>query len=214
MLLVSTLMPLFAGCLSTEVSLTLAETGGTLEIRYIIPAELWTTGVFDEDSPERMLPVSERDARETANLYADVELLQYRLRSVDEMIHIETRYRSASDASLSALWGSVGTGWLSIDRAAGELLMPVGGGVGPTEPVQAELLSDLFSGQTARFSVDLSALTTDRGEVQTTLLSGGQSQAGADPGSGPGTAALELPMEQLVTSADPLILRAAWRGED
>lgn len=214
LLLVAAVLPLLAGCLSTEVELSLAEAGGSLSIIYVIPAELWNMGTFDEASPERAFPVSERDARETAALYPDVQLSRYQLRSVNESIQVEMEYRAESDDSLSRLWGSLGTGWLVIDREAAQLTLPVGGGVGETDQEQADLLRDLFAGHSATFQFDLSAVVSGSDSAELLVLEGGSSSGSGEPASVQsgrnGTGSVRLPMERIVTTREPLAIRARW----
>jgi hypothetical protein len=118
-----------------------------LAITYRMPRSLWDLGVFDEASPERAIPVSERDARETAGLYADVELESYDLHLRDELVTVEVVYSAGSAQSLSALWGRNGASGLELDHAAGSVEIPIARATGPVDQEQRELITEAFRGQ-------------------------------------------------------------------
>jgi len=144
-------------CLSTEVSIDLSRDDAlSLDIVYRMPRSLWEYGVFDEESSERAIPVSRRDAEETAVLYPDVTLRSYEVREQGDEISVSVSYGVGSVESLEALWGGVSSGSrmdLSLDD--GTLRLPVGSGPPPEgyDREQTQLISRLFENQV--FSVSI-----------------------------------------------------------
>ena len=137
-----------SSCLSTEVDLDLRDpTVSRLAITYRMPRSLWDLGVFDEASPERAIPVSERDARETAGLYADVELESYELQQGEELVTVTVAYSAGSAQSLAALWGRNGATGLDLDYGAGYIEIPVAQATGPVDEEQRNLITEAFRGQ-------------------------------------------------------------------
>ncbi|MFW5642634.1 MAG: hypothetical protein ACOCYQ_01280 [Alkalispirochaeta sp.] len=138
-------------CLSTEVSIDLSR-GDTfsLDIVYRMPRSLWEYGVFDEENSERAVPVSRRDAEETAVLYSDVTVTSYEIDEHGDEISVTVSYRIGSVESLEALWGGVSSGSrMSLSLEAGTLRLPVGEGPPPEgyDQEQAQLISRLFENE-------------------------------------------------------------------
>ena len=191
-----------SSCLSTEASIDFSGDRTQLSLVYTIPRSVWDLGVFDEGSPERAIPVSERDARETAGLYDDVDLVRYTLRRGDDAVTIETIYRVESDDSLAALWGTIGSGHLVIDRERGAITVPIGAGIGSVDGDQRQLIADTFRDQT--FSLELRAPAAIQGEPP-------QRPSGTviDNGS-TSIFQWEVPMADLMLAEEPSEVRARW----
>jgi hypothetical protein len=169
---------------------------------YTIPRAIWDLGVFDHSSPERAIPVSERDARETAGLYDDVILEDYRIDEGDAEVVITAAYRVGSPESLAALWGWSDGGSLRLDHAAGTLTVPLAGGVDPVDSHQRELIAETFRGR--HFSLALTA----PGTVQLEPL-GGINGAVTRPRDD-ATVRWEAPMGDILLSREDLALQARW----
>lgn len=190
-------------CLSTDVSLDVRDPDSTrMEIVYTIPQAVWDLGVFDHASPERAIPVSERDARETAGLYADVTLERYTLDTRDDQVVVSVTYVVDSPESLSALWGWSDTGSLVLDHAAGTVSVPLSAAVETVDPQQRELIAETFRDR--HFSL--------------TVIAPGPVTFEAPPGvdgtlSRPRndeTARWEGPMGEILLNDHDVTLRARW----
>lgn len=149
-----------SSCLSLDVTLSLREDSSDLTFVYTIARSVWDLGVFDEGSPERAIPVSERDARETAGLHDGVSLEEYRISESPETVEVRVVYRTDSEEALAALWGAVGGSRLSLDRDAGTLTVPITAGTGPLDNDQRELIAGGFEGYHVSLSVVPPARTT------------------------------------------------------
>ena len=133
----------FTACLSTEVTLDLRERSALVgEFVYTIPRQVWDLGVFDSASPERAVPVSERDARETAGLYQDVDLASYSVHEGDDEVVVRARYQAGSLQSLRGLLGGDGT--LRLDEANRTMRISLSEGLQTIESAQEALVRDLF----------------------------------------------------------------------
>jgi hypothetical protein len=190
-------------CLSTDVSLDLRDPDTTrMEIVYTIPQAIWELGVFDHASPERAIPVSERDARETAGLYDDVSLEGYRLDEEDDHVVITVTYLIGSPESLAAIWGSSERGSLLLDGEAGTLSVPLAGGVEAVDAQQRELIIEAFRDR--HFSLTVTA----PGAVE--IQSPGDVDAAVSRPRGATTVRWEASMGDLLLSRDDLTLIARW----
>ncbi|MFA7568033.1 MAG: hypothetical protein WCY01_13485, partial [Alkalispirochaeta sp.] len=97
-----------SSCLTTEVELDLRRQNDLrLTLVYHMPLTLWQFGVFDDESSERAVPVSRRDAEETAVLHDDVTLERYSLEERNEEAVITVVYHSKTPAGIAAVWGDV-----------------------------------------------------------------------------------------------------------
>ncbi len=143
---------LSTACLSTNVSLDVRNPERIeLAIDYEMPRSIWELGVFDQDSPERPIPVSLRDARETAGLYDDVELTDHSIDTGDERVSVTTRYRVGSVESLASIWGGIEGRALEFDPDTGELSIPLARGLAEADEEQRTLIADAFRGE--QFSI-------------------------------------------------------------
>ncbi|MFW5693888.1 MAG: hypothetical protein ACOCYB_01875 [Alkalispirochaeta sp.] len=139
---------MLSSCLSTEVSIDVSdEQDIRLDLVYTIPRAVWELGVFDSTSPERAIPISERDARETAALYPDVTLVDHTLRQDGEIVAVSIEYSVGSAESLADLWGWAGESRLEFDPDSGVLRIPVHGAQGPVDREQRELIDEVFRDQ-------------------------------------------------------------------
>ena len=155
-LLLSLVVVALTSCLSTEVELDLRNREELiLDLTYRMPLSLWEFGVFDEESPERAIPVSRRDAEETAVLYEDVTLVSYTLREDGDRAVVHVVYRAESVSGLQGLWGRVAGSPLDLSFETGRLQLPLssGGPEGGIDPQQRELINEVFDGE--RFSVTI-----------------------------------------------------------
>lgn len=155
-LLLSAVVLALTSCLSTEVELDLRNQDELiLDLTYRMPIGLWEFGVFDDDSPERAIPVSRRDAEETAILSEDVTLVSYTLREEAERAVVHVVYRAESVRGLQDLWGQVAGTPLDVAFESGQLVLPISSD-GPDEgvdPHQRDLIADVFAGEV--FSVTI-----------------------------------------------------------
>jgi hypothetical protein len=141
-------------CLTTRVDLDLrSDDRLILSLTYEMPISLWQFGVFDEESPERSIPVSRRDAEETATLYEDVTLETYELVEKDDVAVIHVVYHAGTVESLQGLWGRVAGAELELSFETGTLTLPLNEGVpeGGVDPQQRDLITEVFEGE--EFSV-------------------------------------------------------------
>lgn len=137
-------------CLSTKVELDLRTSDRlVLSLTYEMPISLWQFGVFDDESPERSIPVSRRDAEETATLYEDVTLETYNLTEKDDVAVIHVVYHAETIESLQGLWGRVAGTPLDLSFEPGALSLPLNEGVPPggVDPQQRDLINQVFQGE-------------------------------------------------------------------
>jgi hypothetical protein len=155
-----------SSCLSTEVSIDLSRADAlSLDIVYRMPRSLWEFGVFDEESSERAVPVSRRDAEETAVLYPDVTLRSYEVREQGDEISVSVSYDVGSVDSLEALWGGVSAGSrMDLSFEERRIRLPVGEGPPPEgyDQEQVQLISRLFENQVFSVSIRTPARITSR----------------------------------------------------
>jgi hypothetical protein len=190
-------------CLSTDVSLDLRNRDTTrMEIVYTIPQAIWELGVFDHASPERAIPVSERDVRETAGLYDDVTLDRYHLDQRDDHVIVTVVYLVGSPESLAALWGWSDSPSLVLDHEGGMIAVPLTGGVETVDSQQRELIVETFRGR--HFS--LSVIAPGAVELEPPRGVSGTVHRPRDTG----TARWEIPMGDLLLADDQIVLQARW----
>ncbi|MEX2443076.1 MAG: hypothetical protein WD492_05700 [Alkalispirochaeta sp.] len=192
-----------SSCLSTDVTIDLRHEGDIqLQLTYTIPRAVWELGVFDSASPERAIPVSERDAQEAADLYEDVTLTGHTVREDSDAITVEMEYSVGSAESLAGLWGWAGDNRLELDLEAGSVRIPVNGNVADVDREQRELILEVFRDQ--QFAVTL--------VVPGTLRTSGPDipDASWQRGSGDGTATWTVPMGPLVLHEDHSVIEGQW----
>lgn len=150
LLLILSLLLFVSSCLSTKAEIDIRSADDfVLDMTYEMPIGLWELGVFDENSSERAVPVSRRDAEETAALYDDVTLDTYQLTDTGEIAEIHVVYRSRSVESLRGLWGTVSGEQLTLDYSAGTVTIPLNKGTPETgiDREQRELITEVFAGE-------------------------------------------------------------------
>lgn len=186
------LVLLLSGCLSIDVTVDVTRQESVdVTFRYIINRETWDLGTFDDDASERAIPVSRRDAEESALLHDGLELLDWRLDETEAVATITTVYRAHSSEALAALWGGAGGGRAEWDPSRRRLVLPVVSGAEAAvtdDPAAAGLLDLVFAGQTVRIALD--------------------APGALSVGSAP--AEVEHQLGALLTRRDPLVLTWAW----
>ncbi len=197
---------ILTSCLTTEVDIDLRKSDDLrLSLVYRMPASLWQFGVFDEGSQERAIPVSRRDAEETAILHPDVTLETYTLDDSDDEAVITVVYHAQSVAGLQALWGNVAGTPLQMSFEGRRILLPLTGGLGdtPADSQQRELITQVFLDRYFRVTLHLpddiqSATYPDirNGEILSA--------------SGDKTVSWEAPMAELLTAATGQAVSAVW----
>lgn len=196
-----------SSCLSVEAEFDMRRSGYVdLTMRYRMNEALWDLGVFDENSPERAVPVSRRDAEETALRYEDVTLQDYRVHREGETVTVTVRYRAGSAGSLQGLWGVAGGGPLSLDERGRGISIPLAADPAELAPEQRELLGHIFSNQHVRITV-LAPAAVVRGGLEGATGPIGEEREGQ-------RYTLTLPMADLVTAARPVTLQVEWDQEE
>lgn len=203
-LLILVLLSFFlVSCLTVEAEFDLRETDSYgLTMRYRMSRSLWELGVFDEESQERAVPVSRRDAEETALRYADVTLDRYDLDRSGEEIVISIRYTARSVESLQGLWGDAGGAPIEVSPGSGRIVIPLAPGVADMDQHQRDLLRSIFSDRNAVISV-----LTPRSITDFRLT--GPASAGEEQRE-PTRLDLTFPMGDLVTGTEKTILQVDW----
>lgn len=202
-LFVGALVLALSSCLSTEVTIDLRDDEDLrLQLVYSMPRAVWELGVFDSTSPERAIPISQRDAREAADLYRDVNLVGHTVREDGETVTVEMEYSVGSAESLAGLWGWAGDGQLELDQEAGSIRVPIAGNVSDVDSEQRELILEVFREQQFRLTLNApGALQTTGPEVQ-----GASWQSASEDRSATWTA----PMGPLMLSNEDSALEAHW----
>ncbi len=202
------LFPLFISCLSVEVDLDLRqENRQELTMRYTMARQLWELGVFDQDSPERAVPVSRRDVEETALRHPGVTVQDFSISEGETRVTVTVRYRADSFAGLQGVWGEAGRDPLTMRRNAASgvstLSLPFApGGVAP-DGEQLALMEEVFSGHRTKITVRLP------GSVAAASVSGAP-PGEALPQVDRSTVVMEASMALVATSATPLVLEVTW----
>ncbi|HKK48747.1 MAG TPA: hypothetical protein VJ932_06590 [Alkalispirochaeta sp.] len=202
-ILVAALAVFLSSCLSTDVSIDFRDDGEIgLHTVYTMPKAVWELGVFDSTSPERAIPISARDARETANLYADVTLVDHTVREAGDQVTVEIMYSIGSAESLADLWGWAGEHRLEFEPETGFLRIPVNGERVPVDEDQRELIREVFRNQ--QFTLTLSA----PGELNTTGPE--LPDASLTEESDTNTATWSAPLGSLLLHEDSAFIEARW----
>ena len=190
-------------CLGVEAEFDLRETDRLgLTMRYRMTRSLWELGVFDEESQERSVPVSRRDAEETALRYTDVSLDRYDLEQTGEEVVITVRYVAGSVESLQGLWGNAGGSPIELSPDSGGIVIPLTPGVVEMDRQQRDLLRSIFADRDAVISV-----LTPRNIADARVIgpvSTGEEQHGAARFD------LTIPMGDLVTRSEATVLEVEW----
>lgn len=151
-------------CLSMEVEVDLQSSHHMdLALTYRLHSALWDLGVFDQESPERAVPVSRRDVEETALRHPGVTVEHYNVTRQDNTVVVEVRYRAADARGLAGIWGAAGGEPLTLSRnPAGNshLILPLTPEGAVPDDAQRQLLENVFRDQTMRVTVQLPAAAT------------------------------------------------------
>ena len=175
-----------------------------MSLTYEMPISLWRFGVFDEESPERSIPVSRRDAEETATLYEDVTLETYDLTERGDVAVIHVVYEAGTIESLQGLWGRAAGSRLELSYEMRTLTLPLNEGA-PTEgidPRQRDLIAEVLGGE--EFSV---AVHTP-GAVRSIAFPEIPDYAVEDIGSG--GFRWSAPMAALLLAEGPNVIELRW----
>lgn len=194
---------LLGSCLAVEAEFDLSDENALeLTMRYRMNSALWDLGVFDEDSPERAVPVARRDAQETALRYSDVTLEEYRLERTGEEVVIITRFRAGSMESLQRLWGDAAGAPIAIRTDPHGVTVPLVSASPPMDTEQRALFQEVFADRRARVTVHAP------GEISDATVAG---LALDDPGKYEGRRyELTVPMYDLLAGEDAVVLRLTW----
>ena len=194
---------LLSSCLSVEAEFDLSRTERMdLTLRYRMSRTLWELGVFDDTSPERAIPVSRRDAEETALRYPDVTLQMHRIEQEEEIVTVTVQYRAGSADSLQHLWGASGGGLLILREDSRGVSIPLAPQAPGVDQDQRDLLEHLLANQYARVTV--LAPRDIRGSATMGL---GQSREEETQGN---RYSLSVPLVDLVTSPQPAEITLEW----
>jgi hypothetical protein len=190
-----------ASCLSLETEFDLRDGEAMLlTMRYRMDKTLWELGVFDEDSPERSVPVARRDVEETALRYEDVSVDQYRREIDGETVLITVRYRVGSAESMQALWGYSTGEALSFDPLSGQLVIPLATGQEGITSDQEGFLREVLTDRTMRvvviapFAVSTADLTGFSAGAVTPRVEGNRVE-------------LEVPLAEILSRTERVSLR-------
>jgi len=157
------ILPVLAGfllssCLSVETEVDLRRSDRPeLTMRYRMARSLWELGVFDSDSPERAVPVTRRDAEETALRHPGVQVAAHAVRVQGDVVVVEVTYRADSFAGIQGIWGEGSSGGMVLteeaDGTRSRLVIPVSvGGVDP-DNAQGQLIRGMFEDESTRITV-------------------------------------------------------------
>lgn len=194
---------LVSSCLSLEAEFDLRRPGQTdLTIHYHLHESLWELGVFDENSPERAVPVSRRDAEETALRYRDVTLQDHRVLREGERVTVTVRYRAGSTESLQGLWGEAGGGPLTVRGDGRGITIPLAAQSSPVEANQRELFDTILRNEFARITV-LAPETVRSGSAGGAGVPGEEERAG-------NRYTFTVPMADLLAAPQPFSLEVEW----
>ncbi|MFW5827010.1 MAG: hypothetical protein ACOCU4_02900 [Alkalispirochaeta sp.] len=192
-----------SSCLTTEVSIDFRDSEEIgLQLVYTIPPEVWELGVFDATSPERAIPISARDAREAANLYDDVTLVEHHVREETDAVTVRIEYAIGSPESLADLWGWGGENRLQFDPESGRLQIPVNGDAVAVDSEQRELIREVFRDQQFRLTLRAPAEITTAGPEL--------SDSSWEQGRAGDTAIWSAPMGQLLLHDRNAVVEARW----
>ncbi len=194
----------FSSCLSMDVEVDVRNRNDMrLNMEYRIPLEIWELGVFDGDSAERAIPVSRRDAEETATLHPDVRLVTYNLEEREALVIVTVAYSATSVDGLRSLWGTVSDRPLELSFSDRSLSIPLSPGFEgvQVDRDQRDLVELLFSEQTFRVAARLPADATDR---RVPGIPGGRLQ------SDDGLVEWIVPMGGLVLTDVPAAIEVTW----
>lgn len=145
---------LLGSCLSLEVTIDISDpTEYLLTYRYHVSSEVWRLGVFDEDSPERAIPISRRDAEETALLHPGVRLVRHEVSESTDRTVVEIEYAIESPDALAAVWAGDSPGAPRLEVTDGTIRLPLA--LGGTEPdeLQRDLIARAFAGESLSVTV-------------------------------------------------------------
>lgn len=149
---------MLSSCLSVETEVNLRRSDRPeLTMRYRMARSLWELGVFDSDSPERAVPVTRRDAEETALRHPGVHVTAHEVRVQGDIVVVEVTYRADSFAGIQGVWGEGSSGGMVLtedaDDGRSRLVIPVSvGGVGPDHE-QGLLIRGMFEDEVTRITV-------------------------------------------------------------
>jgi hypothetical protein len=209
-LLLSAVVFALTSCLSTEVELDLRNGNALiLDLTYRMPIGLWEFGVFDDETPERAIPVSRRDAEETAVLYEDVTLVSYTLREEADRAVVHVVYRVESVSGLQGLWGRVAGSPLDLSFESGRLRLPLSSG-GPDDgidPQQRDLIEEVFDGEVFSVAIRTPEPIT---AMELPRIDGAEDTRGDDDRR----IVWQAPMGALLSTETPAQIRIEWETTD
>jgi hypothetical protein len=195
-----------SSCLTTEVELDLRRQNDLrLTLVYHMPLTLWQFGVFDDESSERAVPVSRRDAEETAVLHDDVTLERYSLEERNEEAVITVVYHSKTPAGIAAVWGDVAGQFPDLSFETETLVLPLTPGLGDAgaDADQKQLMDEVFADQFFQVSLRLPDEVVS-GEYPD--IAGSETETSSDGR----TVIWRTPMAALLTAGADQLISVAW----
>lgn len=203
-LLISVVVPMLASCLSVEAEFDLRRDDRlSLTMVYRMSTALWELGVFDEGSQERAVPVSRRDAEETALRYEGVTLEEHAVTDDGETVAVTVKYQARTRDSLRKLWGSAGGSPLIFAEGSRSITIPLASGDSSMDREQRNLVRQVLADQTARVMV----ITPD--PVRSAETTGGL-QDGGDQHLQDNRFSVTVPLARLVTADQPGEIVLEW----
>jgi len=194
-------------CLDIAMELDLRSDGSAiLDGTYDIPRDVWDRGAFDEDNPNRIIPVSRRDLQELLALWDGVSLDRYRIRRDDT--HVVVRFRISADdpEALADLWSGVSARADQTDFSpqTGTLVLPITSSRDPVDPDAADFMRGELRGGTYRLSVSTPGTINEiRSPADGRYLL-------ADGGRGSRKLVLEAELADLVLDPDAYVISLGW----
>ncbi len=149
---------LLGSCIDIDMRLEVSDNGSAdLVARYTIDRDVWERGVFDDDDPNRIFPVSRRDMEELALRLEGVNLDRYRLAGDDQMVTIEATFSISDPQSLALLWAgaTARTAEFRFTPREGNVRLPIAAARGPVDTAAADLVRDRL--RESRFRLELIA---------------------------------------------------------
>lgn len=134
---------LLSGCLTLESTIRLNDDGsGRLSLVYSVSEELYDYGVFDEESTDRILPLSRSDFELSAIAAEGVRLVDYGDTRGDGVVTIEAELEFETIEGLAGLLNMPPEGLASVDGAS-VLRLPLFSGF--EGPVDTEMVEEFWN---------------------------------------------------------------------
>jgi hypothetical protein len=194
---------LLGGCFDIEMQIELADDGSSeLSGTYRIGRDAWNTGVFDDDDPNRMIPVSRRDLEELALSHAGVVLDRYRIDEERSGVTIEYRFRVENPDALASLWTgfSESARGAVFDPSARTIALPVTEETAALDPDEIDLVRSGLRGARYRLVIlapsDITSIVSGTDEMR--------------PVSDGRSVTIDVELAEIVTRPNAYTLEIEW----